>query len=89
MERRHYQRCPGHLYLRLVCRDGDCIQAVAREVSEGGLFVEGPVPPELEPGTPVRVQVQGILSDQSPWVEMNVIRVTGQGLALVFPEVSA
>ncbi|RMF15565.1 MAG: PilZ domain-containing protein [Gammaproteobacteria bacterium] len=85
MERRNFERCPGHLRLRVFCRSGDCVQGIASNVSEGGIFVEGPPPEHLRPGVRVLVQVQGVIMTDNPWVEMEVSRICESGIGLCFP----
>lgn len=86
MERRRYPRIHLPLLVELKHPTLGAHRCVARDLSEGGIFVYTDKP-QVKPGAKVKVTVQNTLSVESqptPTVEMEVKRIDEEGLALAF-----
>lgn len=55
-----------------------------RDMSDGGLYVQGSLESLPDQGDVVEVRVNGLLGNGSPGVTMRVVRGDGDGLALRF-----
>ncbi len=90
MEQRRYPRIQLPLLVELKHPAVGTLRCVARDLSEGGVFVYTDNP-QVRPGAKVKVSVQNALSVESqatPTVEMEVRRVEDDGLALEFSNVA-
>jgi ADP-ribose pyrophosphatase YjhB (NUDIX family) len=90
MEQRRYPRIQLPLLVELKHPSLGAQRCIARDISEGGVFVYTENP-QVKPGAKVRITVQNALSVEAqptPTVEMEVTRVEGDGLALAFANVA-
>jgi ADP-ribose pyrophosphatase YjhB (NUDIX family) len=90
MEQRRYPRVQLPLLVELKHPAVGASRCIARDVSEGGIFVYTQNP-QIKAGAKVKVTVQNTLSVEAqptPTVEMEVKRVEPDGLALEFVNVT-
>lgn len=90
MEQRRYPRIQLPLLVELKHPSLGAQRCIARDVSEGGVFVYTDNP-QVKPGAKVKITVQNALSVEAqptPTIDMEVTRVEAEGLALVFTNVA-
>jgi ADP-ribose pyrophosphatase YjhB (NUDIX family) len=90
MEQRRYPRIQLPLLVELRHPILGHLRCIARDISEGGVFVYTDSP-QLKPGAMVKVTLQntlGVEAQPTPTVEMEVKRVEGDGLGLAFVNVA-
>lgn len=90
MEQRRYPRIQLPLLVELKHPSLGTQRCVARDISEGGVFVYTDKP-QIKPGAKVKLTLQNLLSVEAqptPTVEMEVMRVEDQGLGLAFTNVA-
>jgi len=80
---RKHPRAKMNMQVMVQVSDEGRLQAQTRDVSEGGIFVMLDQAEMPKVGDFVKVQVQGLTGGDPPWVEMQVVRVEGDGLGLV------
>jgi len=86
MEQREHPRIQIPLLVELSHPTVGTIQTIARDISAGGLFVRMPNP-QISPGGKLKVRLMTVLptdTQPTPTVEMEVKRVTEEGLGLAF-----
>jgi len=89
MEQRRYPRVQLPLLVELKHPAVGALRCIARDVSEGGIYVYVDNP-RIKPGAKVKVTVQntlGVETQPTPTVEMEVKRAEEDGLALEFVNV--
>jgi len=90
MEQRRFPRIQLPLLVELKHPTLGARRCIARDISEGGVFVHTDNP-QVKPGAKVKVTLQNTLSVETqptPTVEMEVKRVEEDGLALAFTNVT-
>jgi ADP-ribose pyrophosphatase YjhB (NUDIX family) len=90
MEQRRYPRIQLPLLVELKHPTLGNLRCIARDISEGGVFVHTENP-QLKPGAMVKVTLQntlGVEAQPTPTVEMEVKRVESDGLGLAFVNVA-
>jgi hypothetical protein len=90
MEQRRYPRIQLPLLVELKHPSLGVTRCIARDISEGGVFVYTDNP-QIKPGAKVKLTLQNTLSVESqptPTVEMEVKRVEADGLGLAFVNVA-
>lgn len=90
MEQRRYPRIQLPLLVELKHPSLGAQRCIARDISEGGVFVYTQNP-QIKPGAKVKLTLQNTLSVESqptPTVDMEVKRVDEEGLGLAFVNVA-
>ena len=90
MEQRRYPRIQLPLLVELKHPTLGTHRCIARDISEGGVFVYTDKP-QVKPGAKVRITLQNTLNVETqptPTVEMSVTRVEDDGLGLEFVNVT-
>jgi ADP-ribose pyrophosphatase YjhB (NUDIX family) len=90
MEQRRFPRIQLPLLVELKHPTLGARRCIARDISEGGVFVHTDNP-QIKPGAKVKVTLQNTLSVETqptPTVDMEVKRVEEDGLALAFTNVT-
>lgn len=90
MEQRRFPRIQLPLLVELRHPSLGARRCIARDISEGGVFVHTDIP-QIKPGAMVKVTLQNTLAVESqptPTVDMEVKRVEDDGLALAFTNVT-
>ncbi|MFU8814103.1 MAG: PilZ domain-containing protein [Pseudomonadales bacterium] len=90
MEQRRYPRIQLPLLVELKHPSLGILRCIARDISEGGVFVYTDKP-QIKPGAKVKLTLQNTLdveAQPTPTVEMEVKRVEEDGLGLAFANVT-
>jgi ADP-ribose pyrophosphatase YjhB (NUDIX family) len=90
MEQRRHPRIQLPLLVELKHPSLGTLRCMARDISEGGVFVHTEKP-QVKPGAKVKLTLQntlGVESQPTPTVEMEVKRVQDDGLGLAFVNVA-
>ncbi|MFW6092773.1 MAG: PilZ domain-containing protein [Pseudomonadota bacterium] len=89
MEQRRYPRIQVPLLVELKHPTTGTLRCMARDISEGGIFVQTDNP-QLKPGAKVKLTLLntlGVEAQPTPTVDMEVKRVEDRGLGLAFTSV--